>query len=97
MRNLLVGLTKVHGAGPGGAVAWQGKVPTQIEAIATALAGHAPEPERAGLESSLVAVWPWHGMCNVKCRWIASMHVGQQRHSSSRPTRSGATGAIRLV
>lgn len=50
----------------GGAVVWQGKVPTGIEAIAEALAHHAPELERAGMETGPVAVWLWHGLRNVK-------------------------------
>lgn len=45
-----------------GAVVWQGKVHTQIETIAEALARHAPELERAGMETGPVAVWLWHGL-----------------------------------
>ena len=45
-----------------GAVVWQGKVSTTLEAIASILARHAPALERAGMETGPVAVWLWHGL-----------------------------------
>ncbi len=45
-----------------GAVVWEGKVATNIEAIAAALQCQAPDLERAGMETGPVAVWLWHGL-----------------------------------
>ena len=75
----------------GGAVVWQGKVSTRIEAIADALAHHAPELERAGMETGPVAVWLWHGLRNVNVLWIAFMRVGLRRPSNFRSTRPTGT------
>ena len=45
-----------------GSVVWQGKVATGIETIASTLARHAPELDRAGMETGPVAVWLSHGL-----------------------------------
>jgi transposase len=45
-----------------GCVVWQGKVATQPEAIASALARRAPQLARAGMETGPVAVWLSHGL-----------------------------------
>lgn len=45
-----------------GVVVWEGKVVTNIEAIAAALQCQAPDLERAGMETGPVAVWLWHGL-----------------------------------
>jgi transposase len=48
-----------------GSVAWEGKVPTRVEAIANTLAVKAPGLVRVGMETGPVAVWLWHGLRHV--------------------------------
>lgn len=45
-----------------GAVCWEGKVATDIDAIAVALRRHAPELVRVGMETGPMAVWLSHGL-----------------------------------
>jgi transposase len=48
-----------------GAVVWEGKVPTTVEAIADALAARAAGLVRVGMETGPVSVWLWHGLRRI--------------------------------
>lgn len=83
-----------------GAILWQGKVATQIEAIAEALARRAPELERAGMETGPVAVWLWHGLraANVPLDCIhARRAAAALKLQANKTDKNDARGLAQLV
>lgn len=54
--------TSVHVVDEAGRLLWRGKVATDPKAIAEALAAHAPELARVGLETGCWSTWLFHGL-----------------------------------
>lgn len=83
-----------------GAMIWHGKVATRTETIADALARHAPELERAGMETGPVAVWLWHGLrdANVPLDCIhARRAAAALKLQVNKTDRNDAQGLAQLV
>lgn len=83
-----------------GAILWQGKVATQVEVIAEALAHRAPELERAGMETGPVAVWLWHGLrkANIPLDCIhARRAAAALKLQANKTDRNDARGLAQLV
>ncbi|MBV1796722.1 hypothetical protein [Siccirubricoccus sp. G192] len=54
--------TSVYVVDEAGRCLWRGKVATDPKAIAEALAAHAPELARVGLETGCWSTWLFHGL-----------------------------------
>ena len=54
--------TSVHVVDEAGHCLWRGKVATDPQAIAEALAAHAPGLARVGLETGCWSTWLYHGL-----------------------------------
>ena len=54
--------TSVHVVDERGRCLWRGKCPTDLEALSSTIRRHAPEVERVGLETGMLATWLCHGL-----------------------------------
>ena len=54
--------TSLHVVDQQGRCLWRGKCPTDLAALASTIKKHAPEVERVGLETGMLATWLYHGL-----------------------------------
>jgi transposase len=57
--------TSVHVVDQQGRCLWRGKCPTDIAALSSTIRQHAPEVERVGLETGMLATWLCHGLAEA--------------------------------
>jgi transposase len=57
--------TSVHIVDQQGRCIWRGKCPTDIAALSSTIRKHAPEVERVGLETGMLATWLYHGLAKA--------------------------------
>ena len=57
--------TSVHVVDERGRCLWRGKCPTDIGALSSTIRRHAPEVERVGLETGMLATWLCHGLAEA--------------------------------
>jgi transposase len=57
--------TSVHIVDQQGRCLWRGKCPTDVAALASTIRQHAPEVERVGLETGMLATWLCHGLAEA--------------------------------
>src|SRR5215207_5006482 len=57
--------TSVHVVDERGRFLWRGKCPTDVAALASTIRQHAPEVERVGLETGMLATWLCHGLAEA--------------------------------
>jgi transposase len=57
--------TSVHIVDQQGRCVWRGKCPTDIAALASTIRQHAPEVERVGLETGMLATWLFHRLAEA--------------------------------
>ena len=57
--------TSVHVVDEQGHCLWRGKCPTDIGALSGTIRRHAPEVERVGLETGMLATWLCHGLAEA--------------------------------
>ena len=83
-----------------GEAVWQGKVKIQIESIPAALASHAPELVRAGIEAGPMAVWLFYGLDQVGLP-IECIHARRAaaalKLQGNKTVRNDARGLAQLV
>ena len=71
--------TSVHVVDERGRCLWRGKCPTDLEALSSTIRRHAPEVERVGLETGMLATWLCHGLAE---RFTIKSHFSSASCSS---------------
>ena len=57
--------TSVHVVDERGRCFWRGKCPTDLAALSSTIRQHAPDVERVGLETGMLATWLCHGLAEA--------------------------------